>query len=208
MRVVAQTEIAIATASELEQPGRLHCGVTRAERKAAARSDGHGRQASAKRHASIVSSPSSRRVTSRVPPKAALDHLASARARGFPALVRRACRRLASRWEAADVRIAGRRRGATRTPLRDLSPHRSGQSRRRARFDRCARPDRRGVSGACVLGHRDLHAAVLRVHRSTGGAVSAHVPLPHARCGAAQSQGSTAMRVPSMRGNRPIPVMR
>ena len=187
---VSGKDVAIAAASELQGPAASmpaghEGGVTKA-----ARNDGHGRQASAKRCTSIAFLPSSPHATLQVPPRRRAI-ISPRRVRvAFDGRRAGACRCVASQMGSRRHSDRGRRKGATRAPLRDLSPHRGGQSRRRTCFDRCTRSDRRGVSRPCVLGHRDLHAAVLRLHRSSGSTGAAHVPLPHPRCGAAQGQGA------------------
>ena len=81
--------------------------------------------------------------------------------------------RLGERWRCSDVddrRRAGCPAGAA---LRHLPPDQRRESRRRARVDRRPRAHRRGVPRPRLLGHRDLHAAVL--HRTPG-------PRRRARC--------------------------
>ena len=94
-----------------------------------------------------------------------------------------ACRCVASSMGRSRNSDCGRRRCSTRAPLCDLSPDLGGQSSRRACFDRSAWPDWRGIPWTCVLGHGDLHAAVLCSHRPSDGTGSSHVSLSHAGCG-------------------------
>ena len=90
----------------------------------------------------------------------------------------------AERWRGSVLHHRRRAGAQRRAALRRLPPDRRRQPRRRARLHRRARAHRRGVPGPRLLGHRDLHAAVLHPHLARGRARAAlyrHHTLPGAR---------------------------
>ena len=82
---------------------------------------------------------------------------------------------------------------SARAPVRGLPSAERGKPGGRAHVDRRTGPDRKRLQGARLLGHRDLHAALLHLDLSGGGEGAAHVPLPHASCGAEEGR---PVRVP------------
>ncbi len=91
---------------------------------------------------------------------------------------------------AARRRVHRRRAGpGARAPLRRLPPDRRGQPRRPPLLGGRALALGRGVPGARLLGHRDLHAPLLRARLPGGGARPGRLPPPHAARRAAQGPG-------------------
>ena len=155
-----------------------------------------------------ASSPSSPRVTLRTPrrrrrivsPQSAQPWLPGSRAG--------TCRCLASKWEAAEVRIVG-----------------DEQAQRALRFATyhliaAANPDdervsigARGLTGEAYKGHvfwdTEIYMLPFYVFTDPPAARALLMYRYHTlRCGAAQGQGATAIAAPSTRGNRPTPVTR
>ena len=153
------------------------------------------------------SSPSSPRVMLRIPPRRLAIVSASTREPGFPALVQAHVDAWRQKWEAADVRIVGDEqaqralRFASYHLIAAVNPadeHVSIGARGltgEAYGDMCSGTPR---STCC----RSMSSLILRQH----GLSSCTATTLSMRRGARPRH--TAMKVPSMRGNRPTPVMR
>ena len=97
------------------------------------------------------------------------------------------------RWRASR-RLHQRGSGSpARAPLRDLSSAERGKSGGRAHVDRRTGADRKRLQGARLLGHRNLHAALLHLDLPGGGEGATDVSLPHASC---RAEKSLPVRVP------------
>ena len=128
--------------------------------------------------------------------------LADAEEAGFDTLLREQREAWARRWQDADVVIEGDAESPARDPLRALPPD---GIRRRPRRGGCrrARPERRRVQRARVLGQRRVRAPVPRGHASGRGAGDARVPgaaPPAPRARPRALSGATAR---ASRGSRP-----
>ena len=128
--------------------------------------------------------------------------------RGSTRSSRRAPPRGRSAGTDCDVTIDGDPREHPGHALRHLPPADRRERRRPHRQHRREVALRRGLPGPRVLGHRDPHAALLRLHPPRRGPQPA-APTATTRCPArGRTPGSTARPGRATRGSRPTPASR